>query len=80
MGSFCFMPARRHAAFLNRARYLPEEWMTNRVRNREAGIPDEVPSATDDYGFNYVVLDFCTPLLLGSCLLFLQRYLYVPKK
>jgi SRSO17 transposase len=34
------------AAFLDRALYLPEEWTLDRVRCREAGIPDEVEFAT----------------------------------
>lgn len=34
------------AAFVDRALYLPEEWTTDRVRCREAGIPDEVAFAT----------------------------------
>jgi SRSO17 transposase len=34
------------AAFIDRALYLPEEWTTDRVRCREAGIPDEVTFAT----------------------------------
>src|SRR5215472_9951410 len=33
-------------AFIDRALYLPEEWTANRVRCREAGIPDEVGFAT----------------------------------
>lgn len=34
------------AAFLDRELYLPEEWTVDRVRCREAGIPDEVGFAT----------------------------------
>jgi SRSO17 transposase len=34
------------AAFIDRALYLPEEWTSDRVRCREAGIPDEVEFAT----------------------------------
>jgi SRSO17 transposase len=33
-------------AFIDRALYLPQEWTTDRVRCREAGIPDEVGFAT----------------------------------
>ncbi len=33
-------------AFIDRALYLPEEWTADRVRCREAGIPDEVGLAT----------------------------------
>jgi SRSO17 transposase len=33
-------------AFLDRALYLPEEWTQDRVRCREAGIPEEVAFAT----------------------------------
>jgi SRSO17 transposase len=36
----------RGAAFLDRALYLPEEWTGDRVRCREAGIPDAVEFAT----------------------------------
>ena len=45
-GSFSCTPARRGAAFIDRALYLPEEWTADRVRCREAGIPDEVAFAT----------------------------------
>jgi SRSO17 transposase len=34
------------AAFIDRALYLPEEWTQDRVRCREAGIPEEVAFAT----------------------------------
>src|SRR5260370_7198451 len=36
----------RGAAFIDRALYLPEEWTSDRVRCREAGIGDEVQFAT----------------------------------
>lgn len=46
MGVFLLYAASRGAAFLERGLYLPEEWTTDRVRCREAGIPDEVGFAT----------------------------------
>ncbi|HLW03591.1 MAG TPA: IS701 family transposase [Ktedonobacterales bacterium] len=46
IGVFLLYAASRGAAFLDRALYLPEEWITDRVRRREAGIPDEVGFAT----------------------------------
>src|SRR6266487_5289076 len=46
IGVFLLYAASRGAAFLDRALYLPEEWTTDRVRCREAGIPDEVEFAT----------------------------------
>jgi SRSO17 transposase len=46
IGVFLLYASSRGAAFLDRALYLPEEWTSDRVRCREAGIPDEVPFAT----------------------------------
>jgi SRSO17 transposase len=46
VGVFLLYATNRGAAFLDRALYLPEEWMGDRVRCREAGIPDEVSFAT----------------------------------
>ncbi len=46
IGVFLLYAASRGAAFVDRALYLPEEWTTDRVRCREAGIPDEVEFAT----------------------------------
>src|SRR5579884_1481353 len=46
IGVFLLYASRRGAAFLDRALYLPEEWTSDRVRCREAGIPDEVGFAT----------------------------------
>jgi SRSO17 transposase len=46
IGVFLLYAASRGAAFLDRALYLPEEWTTDRVRCREAGIADEVEFAT----------------------------------
>jgi SRSO17 transposase len=46
VGVFLLYASSRGAAFLDRALYLPEEWTTNRVRCREAGISDDVPFAT----------------------------------
>lgn len=46
IGVFLLYASSRGAAFLDRALYVPEEWMTDRIRCREAGIPDEVSFAT----------------------------------
>src|SRR6266478_10065271 len=45
-GVFLLYASRSGAAFIDRALYLPEEWTADRVRCREAGIPDEVAFAT----------------------------------
>jgi SRSO17 transposase len=46
IGVFLLYASRSGAAFIDRALYLPEEWTQDRVRCREAGIPDEVGFAT----------------------------------
>lgn len=46
VGVFLLYAASRGAAFLHRALYLPEEWTSDRVRCRQAGIGDEVAFAT----------------------------------
>lgn len=46
IGVFLLYASAKGAAFVDRALYLPEEWMSDRVRCREAGIPDEVGFAT----------------------------------
>jgi SRSO17 transposase len=46
IGVFLVYASSQGAAFVDRALYLPEEWTTDRVRCREAGIPDEVAFAT----------------------------------
>jgi SRSO17 transposase len=46
VGVFLLYASRKGYAFLDRALYLPEEWTQDRVRCREAGIPDEVGFAT----------------------------------
>jgi SRSO17 transposase len=46
VGVFLLYASTRGAAFLDRALYLPEEWTSDRVRCREAGIADEVAFAT----------------------------------
>src|SRR5439155_3677036 len=46
IGVFLLYASSRGAAFIDRALYLPEEWTADRVRCREAGIPDEVEFAT----------------------------------
>ncbi len=46
IGVFLLYAASRGAAFVDRALYLPEEWTADRVRCREAGIPNEVEFAT----------------------------------
>ncbi len=46
VGVFLLYASSQGAAFLDRELYLPEEWTTDRVRCREAGIPEEVVFAT----------------------------------
>jgi len=46
IGVFLLYASSQGAAFLDRELYLPEEWMIDRVRCREAGIADEVEFAT----------------------------------
>src|SRR5579859_2838924 len=46
VGVFLLYASRSGAAFIDRALYLPEEWTADRVRCREAGIPDVVEFAT----------------------------------
>ena len=45
VGVFLLYGSRSGAAFIDRALYLPQEWTADRVRCREAGIPDEVAFA-----------------------------------
>src|SRR5512142_305891 len=45
IGVFLSYASAKGAAFIDRALYLPEEWTPERVRCREAGIPDEVEFA-----------------------------------
>jgi SRSO17 transposase len=46
IGVFLLYASTKGYAFIDRALYLPEEWTADRVRCREAGIPDEVGFAT----------------------------------
>ncbi len=46
VGVFLLYASAKGAAFIDRALYLPEEWTQDRVRCREAGIPEEVEFAT----------------------------------
>ena len=46
IGVFLLYASPHGAAFLDRALYLPEAWTEDRVRCREAGIPDSVTFAT----------------------------------
>ena len=46
VGVFLLYASKKGYAFIDRALYLPEEWTQDRVRCREAGIPDEVSFAT----------------------------------
>ncbi|SRR6266487_2544457 len=46
IGVFLLYASSKGAGFIDRALYLPEEWAADRVRCREAGIPDEVEFAT----------------------------------
>jgi SRSO17 transposase len=46
VGVFLLYASEKGYAFIDRELYLPEEWTQDRVRCREAGIPDEVSFAT----------------------------------
>src|SRR6266581_2544220 len=46
VGVYLVYSSPKGAAFIDRALYLPQEWTSDRVRCREAGIPDEVEFAT----------------------------------
>src|SRR5450755_1239352 len=46
VGVFLLYASSKGAAFIDRALYLPEEWTVDRVRCREAGIPDKVEFVT----------------------------------
>jgi SRSO17 transposase len=46
IGVFLLYASSQGAAFVDRELYLPEEWMVDRVRCRQAGIADEVEFAT----------------------------------
>ncbi len=46
IGVFLLYASAHGAAFIDRELYLPEEWSQDRVRCREAGIPDAVGFAT----------------------------------
>jgi SRSO17 transposase len=46
VGVFLVYSSPKGAAFIDRALYVPEEWTSDRVRCRQAGIPDEVEFAT----------------------------------
>jgi SRSO17 transposase len=46
VGVFLLDASRKGAAFIDRALYLPEEWTSDRVRCREAGIGDAVAFGT----------------------------------
>ena len=46
VGVFLAYASGKGAAFIDRALYLPQEWTSDRVRCREAGIGDEVQFAT----------------------------------
>lgn len=46
IGVFLLYASTKGAAFIDRTLYLPEEWTSDRVRCREAGIADEVEFAT----------------------------------
>ncbi len=46
IGVFLLYASCQGAGFLDRELYLPQEWTLDRVRCREAGIPDEVRFAT----------------------------------
>src|SRR5258708_9674340 len=46
IGVFLSYASRSGHAFIDRALYLPEEWTQDRVRCREAGVPESVSFAT----------------------------------
>jgi SRSO17 transposase len=46
IGVFLLYASSKGSAFIDRSLYLPEEWTGDRVRCREAGIPEEVGFAT----------------------------------
>src|SRR5712692_4147037 len=46
MGVFLLYASAKGHAFIDRALYLPEEWTQDRVRCREAGVPESVGFAT----------------------------------
>jgi SRSO17 transposase len=46
VGVFLLYTSTQGAAFIDRALYLPQEWTQDRVRCREAGIPDAVAFTT----------------------------------
>src|SRR5262249_33772575 len=46
IGVFLLYASPKGAAFLDRELYLPDEWMQDRVRCREAGVPEAVGFAT----------------------------------
>ena len=46
IGVFLVYASPKGAAFLDRELYLPDEWMQDRVRCREAGVPEAVGFAT----------------------------------
>src|SRR6266852_797042 len=46
IGVFLSYASAKGHAFVDRALYLPEEWMQDRVRCREAGVPESVSFAT----------------------------------
>jgi len=46
VGVFLLYASAKGQAFIDRTLYLPEEWTADRVRCREAGIPEEVEFAT----------------------------------
>jgi SRSO17 transposase len=46
VGVFLVYASHKGAAFIDRALYVPQEWTSDRVRCREAGIGDEVQFAT----------------------------------
>jgi SRSO17 transposase len=48
IGIFLLYASSQGAAFVDRELYLPEEWMVDRVRCREAGFADEVEFATNE--------------------------------
>ncbi len=46
IGVFLAYASQRGRALIDRALYLPEDWVADRERCRRAGVPEEVPFTT----------------------------------
>lgn len=52
IGVFLLYASSKGAAFIDRALYLPEEWTSDRVRCREAGVPADWVVGDTVYGYD----------------------------